>query len=160
MNTVVAHPQANSLVESANKSLMEGIKARLRRDRFRWVEEFSNVLWAHRTSIKQSNGETPFSLTYESGSVIPTKIGMPTYRTMMIREGFNKEELHLNLDLLQEIREMAAIRETSDLSGRSGEARAQIGSYKPWKTRRKGKVSKKFNVMYQFWPARAPSTER
>ncbi|GJT49059.1 reverse transcriptase domain-containing protein [Tanacetum coccineum] len=136
MNTVVAYPQANGLVESENKSLMEGIKARLRRDRFGWVEEFPNVLWAHRTSIKQSNGETPFSLTYESEAVIPTEIGMPTYRTMMIQEGFNKEELHLNLDLLQERREMAAIQETSELSGRSGEARAQIGSYKPWKTRR------------------------
>ncbi|GJX18763.1 hypothetical protein Tco_0221440 [Tanacetum coccineum] len=38
---------------------------------------------------------------------------MPTYRTMMIREGFNEEELCLNLDLLTEIRELAAIREAS-----------------------------------------------
>ncbi|GKE19197.1 hypothetical protein Tco_1426774 [Tanacetum coccineum] len=56
-------------------------------------------------------GEIPFSLTYGSEAVIPAEIGMPTYRTMMVREDFNKEELRLNLDLLQERREMAAIRE-------------------------------------------------
>ncbi|GJX43817.1 reverse transcriptase domain-containing protein [Tanacetum coccineum] len=32
MNTVVAHPQANGLVERANKSLMHGLKARLGRE--------------------------------------------------------------------------------------------------------------------------------
>ncbi|GJX53012.1 hypothetical protein Tco_0281381 [Tanacetum coccineum] len=36
---------------------------------------------------------------------------MPTYMTMMIREGFNEEELCLNLDLLTERRELVAIRE-------------------------------------------------
>ncbi|GKF01365.1 hypothetical protein Tco_0028288 [Tanacetum coccineum] len=36
---------------------------------------------------------------------------MPTYRTMMIREGLNEEEIRLNLDLLTERRELAAIRE-------------------------------------------------
>ncbi|GJX38261.1 reverse transcriptase domain-containing protein [Tanacetum coccineum] len=59
---------------------------------------------AHRTSIKQSNRETPFSLTYGSESVIPAEIGIPTYRTLMIREGYNEEEMRLNLDLLQERR--------------------------------------------------------
>ncbi|GKC49852.1 reverse transcriptase domain-containing protein [Tanacetum coccineum] len=44
MNTAVAHPQANGLVERANKSLMEGIKARLGRERAGWVEELPNVL--------------------------------------------------------------------------------------------------------------------
>nr|GEZ17174.1 reverse transcriptase domain-containing protein [Tanacetum cinerariifolium] len=44
MNTAVAHPQANGLVERANKILMEGIKARLGRERVRWVDELPNVL--------------------------------------------------------------------------------------------------------------------
>ncbi|GJX44437.1 reverse transcriptase domain-containing protein [Tanacetum coccineum] len=76
-----------------------------------WVDELPNVLWAHRTSIKQSNGETPFSLTYGSKAVIPAKIGIPTYRTLMIREGYNEEEMRLNLDLLQERRETTVFRE-------------------------------------------------
>ncbi|GJV41993.1 hypothetical protein Tco_1420433 [Tanacetum coccineum] len=36
---------------------------------------------------------------------------MPTYKTTMIREGFNEEEIRLNLDLLTERRELAAIQE-------------------------------------------------
>ncbi|GJR97858.1 reverse transcriptase domain-containing protein [Tanacetum coccineum] len=111
MNTAVAHPQANGMVKRANKSLMEGIKTRLGRDRAGCVDELPNVLWEHRTSIKKSNGETSFSLIYGSEAVIPDEICMPTYRTMMTREGFNEEELRLNLDLLTERREMAAIRE-------------------------------------------------
>ncbi|GJV41997.1 reverse transcriptase domain-containing protein [Tanacetum coccineum] len=64
-----------------------------------------------RTSLKQSNSETPFSLTYGSEAVIPSEIGMPIHRTMMIREDENEDELHLNMDLLQERREAATIRE-------------------------------------------------
>ncbi|GKG62520.1 hypothetical protein Tco_0634293, partial [Tanacetum coccineum] len=36
---------------------------------------------------------------------------MPTYRTMMVREELNEEEVRLNLDLLAERRELAAIQE-------------------------------------------------
>ncbi|GKB03037.1 hypothetical protein Tco_0831126 [Tanacetum coccineum] len=50
-------------------------------------------------------------LTYGSEAVIPAEIGMPTHRTMMIRESKNEDELRLNIDLLQERREVAAIRE-------------------------------------------------
>ncbi|GJY97711.1 reverse transcriptase domain-containing protein [Tanacetum coccineum] len=42
-------------------------------------------------------------------AVILVEIGMLNYQNMMIKEGFNEEELRLNLDLLQERREMAAI---------------------------------------------------
>ncbi|GKB00463.1 reverse transcriptase domain-containing protein [Tanacetum coccineum] len=78
MNTVVAHPRANGLIERANKSLMEGIKTRLGREKAGWA-------------------------------VIPAEIGMPTYRTMTIREGFNEEEIRLNLDLLTKRRELVGI---------------------------------------------------
>nr|GEX11926.1 reverse transcriptase domain-containing protein [Tanacetum cinerariifolium] len=111
MNTAVAHPQANGLVERANRSLMEGIKTRLEREKAGWVDELPNVLWAHRTSIKQSNGETPFSLTYGSEAFIPAEICIPTYRTLMIREEYNEEEMRLNLDLLHERKETVVVKE-------------------------------------------------
>ncbi|GJU21258.1 reverse transcriptase domain-containing protein [Tanacetum coccineum] len=44
-------------------------------------------------------------------SVIPAKIRMPTYRTTSIDVVHNDEELRLNLDLLEERRERATIRE-------------------------------------------------
>ncbi|GJU42059.1 reverse transcriptase domain-containing protein [Tanacetum coccineum] len=71
------HPQTNGLVERANRSLGEGIKARLDERSKNWMEELPHVLWAHRTMIKSSNGDTPFSLTYGTEAVIPAEIGMP-----------------------------------------------------------------------------------
>nr|GEY83231.1 hypothetical protein [Tanacetum cinerariifolium] len=80
----VKHPQSNELVERANRSLGEGIKSRLGEGNKNWVEELPHVLWAHRTMIKSSHGDTPFSLTYGTEVVIPTEIGMPTYRTAAV----------------------------------------------------------------------------
>ncbi|GJZ98862.1 hypothetical protein Tco_0671315 [Tanacetum coccineum] len=58
-----------------------------------------------------SNGETPFSLTYGTEAVIPVEIGMPTHRTSSLNEKTNDQELRLNLDLLDERREITNIRE-------------------------------------------------
>ncbi|GJY52493.1 reverse transcriptase domain-containing protein [Tanacetum coccineum] len=91
--------------------LGEGIKARLDERSKNWMEELPHVLWAHRTMIKSSNGDTPFSLTYGTEAVIPTEIGMPTLRTAEVNLEENKEALEINLDLLEERREQAAIRE-------------------------------------------------
>ncbi|GKA84326.1 reverse transcriptase domain-containing protein, partial [Tanacetum coccineum] len=107
----VKHPQSNGLVERANRSLGEGIKARLGADNRNWLEELPHVLWAHRTMIKTSNDDTPFSLTYSTEAVIPAEIGMPTYRTAAVDIINNDDELRLNLDLLEERRERAVINE-------------------------------------------------
>ncbi|GJV76930.1 reverse transcriptase domain-containing protein [Tanacetum coccineum] len=107
----VKHPQTNGLVERANRSLGEGIKARLGARNKKWMEEISHVLWAHRTMIKSSNGDTPFSLTYGTEAVIPAEIGMPTLRTAEVDLVQNNEALEINLDLLEERREQATIRE-------------------------------------------------
>ncbi|GKF98085.1 hypothetical protein Tco_0296868, partial [Tanacetum coccineum] len=61
--------------------------------------------------IKSSNGETPFSLTYGTEAVILAEIGMPTLRTAEIDPTKNNEALGINLDLIEEIREQAAIQE-------------------------------------------------
>ncbi|GJV86268.1 reverse transcriptase domain-containing protein [Tanacetum coccineum] len=103
--------QTNGLVERANRSLGEGIKARLDRHKGRWVEELSHVLWAHRTTIKVSTGDTPFSLVYGTEAVIPAEIGMPTIRTAEVNITTNDDERRIDLDILEERREQAAIRE-------------------------------------------------
>ncbi|GJZ94002.1 reverse transcriptase domain-containing protein [Tanacetum coccineum] len=111
ISTSVYHPQGNGAVERANKSLLGGIKTRLEKGGSAWAKEVPNVLWAHRTTKKTSNGETPFSLTYGTEAVIPAEIGMPTHRTSSVNEKTNDQELRLNLDLLDGRREIAAIRE-------------------------------------------------
>ncbi|GKF00197.1 reverse transcriptase domain-containing protein, partial [Tanacetum coccineum] len=104
----VKHPQSNGLVERPNQSLDDRIKARLGEGNKNWIEELPHVLWAHRTTIKSSHGDTPFSLTYGTEVVIPAEIRMPTYRTMAVDAVHNDEEL---LDLLEERRKRTAIRE-------------------------------------------------
>ncbi|GJZ86758.1 reverse transcriptase domain-containing protein [Tanacetum coccineum] len=106
----VKQPQSNGLVERENRSLGEGIKARVGEGNKNWLEELPHVLWAHRTMIKSSNNDTPFSLTYGTEAVIPAEIGMPMYRTT-VGDTVHNDELRLNLDLLEERRERVAFRE-------------------------------------------------
>nr|GEV72832.1 hypothetical protein [Tanacetum cinerariifolium] len=101
--------QSNGLVERANWSLGEVIKAHLGEENKNWVEGLPHVLWAHRTMIKSSHGDTSFSLTYGTEAIIPAEIGMPTYCTATVDVIHNDEKLQLNLDLLEERRERAAI---------------------------------------------------
>ncbi|GJW24393.1 hypothetical protein Tco_0038204, partial [Tanacetum coccineum] len=61
--------------------------------------------------IKSSNRDTPFSLTYGTKAVILAEIGMPTLRTAKMDLVQNNKALEINLDLLEERREQAAIRE-------------------------------------------------
>nr|GEU39414.1 reverse transcriptase domain-containing protein [Tanacetum cinerariifolium] len=82
--TSIKHTQAISLVERANRSLGEGIKAQLNERSKKWMEDISHVLWEHRTMIKYNNGETSFSLTYGTEAVISVEIGMPTLRTAKV----------------------------------------------------------------------------
>ncbi|GJT56647.1 hypothetical protein Tco_0699711 [Tanacetum coccineum] len=107
----VKHPLSNRLVERANKSLGEGIKACLGKGNKNLIEEIPHILWAYRTMIKSSNGDTPLSLTCGTEAVIPAKIKMPTYRTAVVDVAHNDDEIRLNLDLLEERRKRASIRE-------------------------------------------------
>ncbi|GKA65956.1 reverse transcriptase domain-containing protein [Tanacetum coccineum] len=114
-------------------SLGEGIKARLDERSKNWMEDISHVLWAHCTMIKSSNGETPFSLTYGTEAVIPVETGMPTLRTAEVDMIKNDEALEINLDLLEERREQAAIQEAKSKAKMEKyyNARVRNTSFKP-----------------------------
>ncbi|GKC26890.1 reverse transcriptase domain-containing protein [Tanacetum coccineum] len=78
--TSVAHLQANDQTKVTNRTLLHGLKTRLGKVKGQWVEELSNVLWAHRTTAKTGNHCTSFILVYGSEAVLPPEIGVPTYR--------------------------------------------------------------------------------
>nr|GEX12875.1 reverse transcriptase domain-containing protein [Tanacetum cinerariifolium] len=76
------------------------------------VGQHSMSFWpSRRNSLEQRSchGDTPFFLTYGTKAVIPMEIRMPTYHTTVVDTVHNDEELRLNLDLLKERREHAAI---------------------------------------------------
>ncbi|XP_071739902.1 uncharacterized protein [Rutidosis leptorrhynchoides] len=112
--TSVAHPQANGLCEVTNREIVSGIKKPLNEKRTGWVDELSNVLWAHRTTFKKSTGKTLFSLVYGSEAMIPAKILVPTHRVANFDETANNEALCENLNFVEERRLMAAIREANN----------------------------------------------
>ncbi|XP_071708336.1 uncharacterized protein [Rutidosis leptorrhynchoides] len=112
--TSVAHPQANGQCEVTNRDIVLGIKARLGLGRRGWIDELPNVLWAHRTTPKGATNETPFSLVYGSEAVIPAEINVLTMRIASFDESSNSEELRENLNLVEERREMAAIKEATN----------------------------------------------
>nr|GEV23557.1 hypothetical protein [Tanacetum cinerariifolium] len=106
---IVAMDYFTKWIEAKAVATITDGQARLGDGNKNWVEELSHVLWAHRTMIKLSHGDTLFSLTYGTEAVIPAEIGMPTYRTAAIDVVNNDDELRLNLDLLEERRELAAV---------------------------------------------------
>ncbi|RDX97693.1 Tf2-8, partial [Mucuna pruriens] len=84
----VEHPQTNGQAKAANK-----------------------VLWSYHTTPHSTTNETPFRLTFGTKAVIPIEIGEPSIRTALFEPKANKNELRANLDMLQEVREAAHIRE-------------------------------------------------
>ena len=57
-------------------------------------------------------GEIPFKLAYESEAVIPTEVHMANHRVTMYQDKDNEEQLHLNLNLIDEVRTDADERTT------------------------------------------------
>ncbi|GJS24270.1 reverse transcriptase domain-containing protein [Tanacetum coccineum] len=78
-----------------------------------WVDELPHVIWAHITSLKRSNGETPFSLTYGTKALLPVEISVPTKRTQKVNLAHNEKDLRMDLELLEEIRELITITEAA-----------------------------------------------
>lgn len=78
--------------------------------------------------IKTSNGETPFSLTYGTEAVIPVEIGMPSLRCTAVHQVSNDQQLRLNLDVLEEKREAAAIEEARSKARMEGYYNSKVRS--------------------------------
>ena len=83
------HPQANGQVKVTNWSLFAIIKTQLK--------------GAYKTTAKTPTGETPFRLAYGSEVVIPIEVGLMSYRVGNHDESRNDENMHLQLDLVDEV---------------------------------------------------------
>ena len=100
----LAHPQANEQVQVTNRSLLKIIKTRLEGAKGIWPKELPSVLWAYKMTTRTPTGETPVRLTYKNEAVIPTEIGLTSYRVDNHDEGKNDEAIRLQLDLVDEVR--------------------------------------------------------
>ncbi|CAJ2668042.1 unnamed protein product [Trifolium pratense] len=112
--TYVEHPQTNGQAEAANRVILRGLKRRLDEAKGKWTEELHSVLWSYRTTPHSTTGETPFRLTYGTEAVIPVETGASSFRTEVPLEGENNHKmLREELDLLEELRDGAALREAT-----------------------------------------------
>ena len=83
---------------------MKIIKTRLEGAKGIWSDELPSVLWAYRTTVRTSTRETPFKLAYGSEVVIPAEVHMANHRVKEYQVEENEVQLHLNLDLIDEVR--------------------------------------------------------
>ncbi|CAJ2669315.1 unnamed protein product [Trifolium pratense] len=112
--TSVENPQTNGQAEAANRVILRGLRRRLDQNKKKWVEELDNVLWAYRTTPHSTTGETPFRMVYGTEAVIPVEIGEPSRRTEQpLDEEQNDEALREELDLVEEIRTGASLKEAT-----------------------------------------------
>ncbi|RDX71284.1 Tf2-8, partial [Mucuna pruriens] len=109
--TSVEHPQSNGQVEVANKVILRGLWKRLEEVKGRRTEELPQILWSYHTTPHSTTNETPFHLTFGTEAVIPINIEESSPRTALFQPSGNEEELRANLDMLQEIREIAHVTE-------------------------------------------------
>nr|GFC65820.1 reverse transcriptase domain-containing protein [Tanacetum cinerariifolium] len=104
----------NGLLHIVDRSKSGGNDHRRTSKEIRMGQYCMSLRYFRRNNLRQC--DTPFSLTYGTEAVIPAEIGMPTYRTRVVDVVNNDEELRLNLDLLEERRELAAINEARSKS--------------------------------------------
>ncbi|GFS37978.1 hypothetical protein Acr_00g0055000 [Actinidia rufa] len=107
------HPQANGQVKITNRTILRNLKARLERSKSEWAEGLPSILWAYHTTSRIPTGKTPYSMVFGTESVILVEIGMPSFRTSKFDNESNEAELRLNLDLLEERREKAELRQAA-----------------------------------------------
>ncbi|XP_075670055.1 uncharacterized protein LOC142639801 [Castanea sativa] len=90
--------------EVANQSLMKIIKTRLEEAKRIWPDELSSVLWAYRMRVRTLTREASFKLAYGSDVVIPTEVGLTSYRVAHFKDVENEKQLQLSLDLIDKVR--------------------------------------------------------
>ena len=73
-----------------------------------WPKELPSVLWAYRTTTRTPIEETSFNLTYGTEAVIPVKIGVTSLRKEFFSKHSSDDQLKLNLDFFDEVRDQAS----------------------------------------------------
>ena len=88
--------------------MLKIIKVWLEEAKGAWLKELPNVLWAYKTTVRTLTGEMPFRLTYGTEAVIPIKVGVNSMKREAFNEDNNNDQLRVNLDYLDEVRDEAS----------------------------------------------------
>ncbi|XP_072064215.1 uncharacterized protein [Arachis hypogaea] len=97
--------------EAANRVILQAIKKKINNAKGEWTELISEILWSYNTTVQSTTGETPFKVVYGSEALIPVEVGISILRTELYDEQYNINTRNAELDLVEEDREIAAIRQ-------------------------------------------------
>ncbi|XP_025618967.1 uncharacterized protein [Arachis hypogaea] len=89
----------------------QAIRKKLDNAKGEWAKLIPEVLWSYNTTMHSTTGETPFKLVYGSEALIPIEVGIPTLRTELYDEQQNLRARNAELDLAEEDKEIAAIKQ-------------------------------------------------
>ncbi|OMP07825.1 Integrase, catalytic core [Corchorus capsularis] len=109
----VVHPQTNELTETANGKIIITMKKKLDEAKGKWAEALPGILWGIRITSHTGTGETPFNLAFGTEAVIPTELTILTLRIRNFQAPRNEEELRTNLDLVEEMRMEAQLKQAN-----------------------------------------------
>ncbi|KFK32360.1 hypothetical protein AALP_AA6G231400 [Arabis alpina] len=106
------YPQGNGQAEATNKVIISELKKRLDEKKSLWADELDGVLWAFRTTPRQSTDRTPFCLAYGLEAMAPAEVNINSLRrsTMPKKSEVNEIALLDNLDFVEEERVQALLR--------------------------------------------------
>ena len=74
VNTSSYHPSTNGLVERFNSSLCQSISMYVAKDQKDWCEFIPLILFAHRTSISEAIGDSPFYVSFGREPRLPIDV--------------------------------------------------------------------------------------
>ncbi|KAJ6840833.1 uncharacterized protein M6B38_118890 [Iris pallida] len=72
------NPTVNGLAEAFNKIIIKLLKKFVSSNKHDWNEKLGECLWAYRTTVRTTTGNTPFSLVYGSEAVLPLETQIPS----------------------------------------------------------------------------------
>lgn len=109
----VVHPQANGQVESENKVILKRLKNKIDDAKVLWDELFHKILWPYHTTPYSTAKETPFAMVYGAYSIMPIEIDTASWKCSKFYQEVNKVGLECVVNLIDELREVAYVREFS-----------------------------------------------
>nr|XP_009383140.1 PREDICTED: uncharacterized protein LOC103970956 [Musa acuminata subsp. malaccensis] len=89
------------------------LKRRVSAAQSAWVDELPSILWSLRTTPKAATRESPYSLSFGTEAVLPPEMIFPTLRTASYDEQVSTQGLRADLDLLEERRANAHLKDLS-----------------------------------------------
>ncbi|XP_004308201.1 PREDICTED: uncharacterized protein LOC101305990 [Fragaria vesca subsp. vesca] len=108
------HPQTNGQVEAINKFIKQNLKKRLEDAKGLWAVKLPEVLWTIRTTPTTATGESPYLLSFGTEAVILVEMEVPSERITTYDPKTNATGLRLNMDLLEERRDRAHLRNVNN----------------------------------------------